>query len=130
MATFSHEEVRSEIMLSASVQPESDIEELIYLAGLKIDEDVTRCIVSLLRNGVKPINIFMMLQSIAKKCMLHVESAKEGRVIYKRETTVVSRISDIDVDAFVRNVAKPIKAWALRNCPVNVTSPRKTEPDI
>ena len=130
MATFSHEEVRAEILLSKSVQPESDIEELIYLAGLKVDEDVTRCIISLLRNGVKPINIFMMLQSIAKKCVLHVESAKEERVICKREATVVSRISDIDVDAFVRNVAKPIRAWALKNCSVDVTPPRKTEPNI
>ena len=106
MAKFSNGEFCSEIQAPKCVLQDREIEDLIHFAGLKIDEDVTRHVVSLLRYGVRPMSIYTMLQSLAKECNDPMKSGKEERgTPFKK---------DDGGNSYQRDKAKPLKAKTLK----------------
>ena len=113
--------------LPKPLQQDSEVGELVSLAGLTIDKDVTLHIVALLRSGVRPINLYAMLQCLSKKIGQKVEDLKENNSKQATEAKEMSKLSDNDANNSLKSKARPMKAWALKDKPVfNVYSPKKT----
>ena len=130
MDTVSNNEESSEIQSPTTVQLDSEFEELIYLTGLKIDGEVTRHIISLLRNGVRPINIYMMLQNLAKKYKEPVEIVKEEQAMHVKETADMTKVYEVDGKS-VQHKAKSIIEFASKNTLLfDISPPRKTETNM
>lgn len=101
------------------VQVDEDIEAFIQTTGISIAPEVTRHIFELLRNGVRPANIFMLLQTLAKK-NAEMDTGKNSLVSLDSKSSESSKSSlaeSIPSGQDVRVRSKPMKAWALKAKP-------------
>ena len=98
------------------VQVDEEIEAFIQTTGLVIAPEVTRHIFALLRNGVRPANIFMLLQTLAKK-NAEIDGSQKSLDGKSRESSKSSLAEGSQSSQDVRVRPKPIKAWALKAKP-------------
>ena len=114
MANFANGEFCSEMQVPNCVLLEREIGELIHLAGLKIDEDVTRHIISLLRYGVRPMSIFTMLQNLAKECKDPMKGAKKELDPLTKMAKESSMVTENGGNSYQSNKAKQLKAKTVK----------------
>ena len=104
------------------VQTDSKMYDLICSSGVEMDPEVAGHILALLRNGVRPTNLFSMLQALASndaKGELKLSACKEEKASSQQSTPKFEpKIASPETADGSRTRVKPTKAWALSDKPV------------
>ena len=125
MSNLLQENPALDLEASKPVQAYSELEELVSLCGLQVDGEVTRHIIALLMNGAKPMNIFVMLQNLAKK--IEDKETRREKITQAKDIRDSLNWTDGEGSATLRSKAKEIKTWALTDKPIfHVNAPKKT----